>query len=218
MNTREKIARRAALEIKDGDVVNFGIGLPELASDYIPKEYDVWVQGDHGVVARQKNASEGMEDPELIGAGNQYIQVEPGASFFDSAMAFAVSRGGHLDVAVLGALQVDEKGSVASHYIPGKMVAGMGGAMDIIAGAKKVIIVSSYKKKDGSCILTGELTLPCTAQYAVDMIITELCVIYVTERGLEVDEIADGYTLEMLQEMTDAKLYEMDAGNDCKTV
>lgn len=207
MNARERIARRAAQEIKDGDVVNFGIGLPELAADYILADYDVWIQGDHGVVARQKNAQPGQEDQNLIGAGNQYIQVAPGASFFDSGMAFAISRGGHLDVAVLGALQVDRQGSVASHFIPGKMVAGMGGAMDIIAGAKKVIIVSSYKKKDGSCILTKELTLPCTAKYSVDMIITDLCVVYVTERGLEVSEIAEGYTLELLQKMTSAKLY-----------
>lgn len=207
MNARERIARRAAQEIKDGDVVNFGIGLPELAADYIPEDYDVWIQGDHGVVARQKNAPEGSEDPDLIGAGNQYIQVEPGASFFDSEMAFTVSRGGHLDVAVLGALQVDEKGSVASHFIPGKMVAGMGGAMDIIAGAKKVIIVSSYIKKDGSCILSSKLTLPCTAQHAVDMVITDLCVVHVTEEGLKVSELAEGCTLEMLQQKTDAKLY-----------
>lgn len=213
MNARERIARRAALEIKDGDVVNYGIGLPELVADYVPKSYMVWTQGDHGIIARQKNAPVGQEDFNVIGAGNQCIVVEPGASFFDSSTAFDISRGGHLDVAVLGALQVDEHGSVASHFIPGKMVAGMGGAMDIMSGAKKVVIVSNFCKKDGSCIVTKNLTLPCTALNSADLIITDLCVIRVDqEKGLLVEELADGVTMEELKKCTDAKLQLSDQG------
>ena len=207
MNTRERIARRATQEIKDGDIVNFGIGLPELVADYIPETYDVWSLGDNGVAARQKNAPEGQEDYNVIGGGNQCILVEPGASFFDSSTAFTISRGGHLDVAVLGALQVDAQGNIASHYVPGKMIAGMGGAMDIIAGAKKVIVVSTFQKKDGSCILTEHLTLPCTALRGADLIITDLCVVRVIEKGFQVEELADGCTLDSLQSMTDAILY-----------
>lgn len=206
MNVREQIARRAALEIQDGDIVNFGIGLPELVADYIPETYDVWSLGDNGVAARQKNAPKGQEDPNVIGGGNQCILVEPGASFFDSSTAFTISRGGHLDVAVLGALQVDAQGNIASHYVPGKMIAGMGGAMDIIAGAKKVIVVSTFQKKDGSCILTESLTLPCTALHGADLVITDLCVVRITEKGFCVEKIADGYTFEQLQSMTDAVL------------
>ena len=206
MNVREQIARRAAQEIEDGDIVNFGIGLPELVADYIPKEYDVWSLGDNGVAARQKNAPNGQEDPNMIGGGNQCILVEPGASFFDSSTAFTISRGGHLDVAVLGALQVDAQGNIASHYVPGKMIAGMGGAMDIIAGAKKVIVVSTFQKKDGSCVLTESLTLPCTALHGADLIITDLGVVRIMEKGFCVEEIADGCTFEQLQSMTDAVL------------
>ena len=136
MDAKEIIARRAAQEINDGDVVNLGIGLPELITNYIPAEYDIWSQGDQGLIGRQRNAEAGLEDTDLIGSGNQYITLEPGACFMDSAEAFAVSRGGHIDVAVLGAFQVDSNGSVASHFIPGRAVSGMGGAMVMMTGAK----------------------------------------------------------------------------------
>lgn len=206
MNTKEKIAKRVAQEIQDGDVVNLGIGLPELVADHIPEDFDVWFQGDNGIIARQRTASAEEEDEDIIDAGNNHIVVKPGASYFDSAMAFGISRGGHLDVAVLGALQVDGHGSVAGHYIPGKLVAGMGGAMDIATGAKKLIIASTFAKRDGTCVLVDELSYPVTVVSRADLIVTDWCVVRVTERGFVLEEIAEGHTIEEIRRMTSAKL------------
>lgn len=206
MNTKNKIARRIAREIHDGDVVNLGIGLPELVADYIPEDFDVWFQGDNGIVARQRTAPKGQEDADLIDAGNNHIVVKPGAAYFDSATAFGISRGGHLDVAVLGALQVDAHGSVAGHCIPEKMVAGMGGAMDIATGAKKLIIASAFIKKDGTCVLVDELAYPVTVVSGADLIVTDLCVVRITEQGFMLEEIADGYTAEEIQQMAKVRL------------
>ncbi len=174
-NEKEIIARRVAMEIKDGNVVNLGIGLPELVADYIPEGMDVNFQAENGILGMGGTCNPGEENKDVINAGCKYVQVNPGAMFFDSATSFAFIRGGHVDVTVLGVLEIDETGTFASHKIPGKKVPGMGGAMDLVMGAKKVIVATTHTKR-GEKTIVKKISLPATAVSKVDLIITELAV------------------------------------------
>ncbi len=205
MNVKEFIARRVAKEFNDGDVINLGIGLPTLAANYIPQGVDIILHSENGFVGLGPAPAEGEEDPELTNAGSLPASIVPGGMYFDSAMSFTIIRGGHLNATVLGALQVDEKGNLANWIIPGKLVPGMGGAMDLVGGAKKVIVSMQHTAKGNHKILK-ECTLPLTAAGKVDMIITEMGVMEVTEKGLLLTEKNPEFTLEEVQAATEAKL------------
>lgn len=205
MDVKRRIAMRVAKELRHGDVVNLGIGLPTLVADYIPEGVTVFLQAEHGLLGAGPLAPPGQEDPDIINAGGHYITVLPGASFFDSATSFAMIRGGHVDVTVLGALQVDEKGNLANWMVPGKKVTGMGGAMDLVVGARKVIVAMEHTNKGQPKILK-ECTYPLTAVGVVDMIITELGVMEVTPYGIVLREVAPGVTPEEVQAVTEAHL------------
>lgn len=202
---KEFIAKRVAKELKDGDVVNLGIGLPTLVANFIPEDIEITLQSENGFVGMGPAPKEGEEDPDLVNAGGQYITVNPGGTFFDSADSFLIIRGGHVDVTVLGALEVDEKGNLANWMVPGKMVPGMGGAMDLVTGAKKVIVAMNHTAKGNHKILK-ECKLPLTAVKCVDLIITEMGVIEVIEKGLLLKEINPEFTVEEVQNATGAKL------------
>ena len=199
------IAKRVARELKDGDVVNLGIGLPTLVADYVPEDVKVVLQAELGILGTGPAAEKGKEDKDIVNAGGSPITVQPGAVFVDSAASFAIIRGGHVDVTVLGALQVDEKGNLANWMVPGKKVPGMGGAMDLVVGAKRVIISMEHTAK-GSHKILKECTFPLTAVGVVDRIITDMAVIDVTPDGLLLREIAGGYTAGDVQEATCARL------------
>ena len=199
------IAKRVAKELKDGDVVNLGIGLPTLVANYIPPEYDVTFQSENGFVGIGPAPEKGSEDVDLINAGAQYVSIKPGAAFFDSAVSFGIIRGGHVDATVLGALQVDEEGNLANWIIPGVMVPGMGGAMDLVSGAKKVIIAMQHTNKGKHKILR-KCTLPLTAEKEVNLIITEMGVMEVTQTGLLLKEINTDYSIEKVIEATEADI------------
>ncbi|MDR2057494.1 MAG: 3-oxoacid CoA-transferase subunit B [Dysgonamonadaceae bacterium] len=201
---RETIAKRAAKELRDGDVVNLGIGLPTLIPNYLPKDVRVIIQSENGLLGMAPVA-EGKEDPELTDAGGSFISMNSGASCFDSATSFGIIRGGHVDVTVLGALQVDEKGDLANWMIPGKRTPGMGGAMDLLVGAKKVILAMEHTVK-GSPKLLKKCTLPLTATGQVNLIITEMGVIEVSPKGFVLREIHPEFTLEQVQAVTEAPL------------
>lgn len=199
------IARRVAMELKDNDVVNLGIGLPTLVANYLPPGKNIVFQSENGFVGLGPTPSEENFDPFITNAGGMPVTILPGGAFFDSSLSFGIIRGGHVDLTVLGALQVDEKGSIANYMIPGKMVPGMGGAMDLISGAKKVIVAMEHTAK-GSPKILRECSLPLTARNQVDLIITELGVIEVTDRGLLLTEINPEYTVEEVQALTEATL------------
>lgn len=202
---RETVARRAAKEIKDGYVINLGIGLPTLVPNYLDEDVHVTLHSENGLLGLGPKATQGQENPELTDAGGACVTALKGASLFDSASSFGLVRGGHIDVTILGALQTDAKGNLANWCIPGKKTPGMGGAMDLLAGAKRVILAMEHTAKGNHKILE-ECTLPLTAAGAVDLIITEMGVMKVTPEGLELVEINPEFTVEQVQEATGARL------------
>ena len=202
---REVIAKRSAQELRDGDVVNLGIGLPTLVANYVPKNVHVILQSENGLLGMGGSPEQGKENPELTNAGGGFITALPGASSFDSATSFAIIRGGHVDVTILGALQVDEKGNLANWMIPGKKTPGMGGAMDLLVGARKVILAMEHTAGETKKILK-ECTLPLTAAGQVNKIITEMGVMEITPEGIVLKEIHPEFTVEQVQSATEATL------------
>lgn len=202
---REIIATRVAKEFNDGDLVNLGIGLPTLVANYVPADIDVTFQSENGFIGMGSAPTPGEEITNLTNAGGQPVTILDGAAFFDSALSFSIIRGGHLDCTVLGALQVDEKGNLANWMIPGKKVPGMGGAMDLVTGARKVIVAMEHTARGAVKILT-DCNLPLTAVGVVDLIVTEMGVMKVTEKGLALIEYNPIFTIEEIQAVTEAKL------------
>ncbi len=202
---RERIAKRVAKELKDGYVVNLGIGLPTMVADQIDNDVTVLFQSENGLLGIKGMATEGDSDPDLVNAGGQAITAIEGAAYFNSSESFAIIRGGHVDATVLGALQVDQHGNLANWIIPGKMVPGMGGAMDLVVGAKKVIVAMEHTVK-GKPKLLNHCTLPLTAQGQVNLIVTELAVIEITANGMTLIEIAEDTSVEEVQSVTEATL------------
>jgi len=207
---REVIAKRAALELKDGDVVNLGIGLPTIIPNYLPENVSLTLQSENGLLGMGATPEAGKEDPNLLNAGGGYITAQPGAASFSSCDSFTVIRGGHVDVTILGAMQVAENGDLANWMIPGKLTPGMGGAMDLIVGAKKVILAMEHTAKGNHKILK-KCTLPLTAKGQVNLIITEMGVMEITDKGIVLKEIHPEFTVEQVQEATEAQLIISDS-------
>lgn len=205
---REVIAKRVALELKDGDVVNLGIGLPTMVPNYLPENVKVMLQSENGLIGMGAAPEAGTENEDFVNAGGGYITIVPEAATFDSATSFGIIRGGHVDVSVLGALEVDEEGDLANWIIPGKMAPGMGGAMDLLVGTKKVILAMTHTAKGGAHKILKKCTLPLTAKGQVNLIVTELGVIEVRKgEGLWVTELREGVTREEIQAATGAELH-----------
>ena len=205
MNPKELIARRVALEVQPDTLVNLGIGLPSMVANFLPDDVDVFFQAENGVIGLGARPPEGMEEEDLTDAGGGFVTAVPGAASIDSAMSFGLIRGGHLDMTVLGGLQVDERGYLANWKVPGKMVPGMGGAMDLVSGAKRVVVAMIHTAR-GAPKIVPECTLPLTAARRVSLIVTEMAVIEPTEAGLVLRETAPGVTVDEVRAATEAAL------------